>query len=128
MQSRKHNQYLTRNQDGENSILTSRDLLEFGEKVLTYTEGLRQEAFIADKRTYDVTLRKIELHREAPIHFPVEVRVLHPEVPRHAIIGNSNRLPHGYLHISESVIWSTIQDSIPRLVPALRHLVDTGES
>ena len=41
------------------------DMLEFGEKVLGYTEGLTQEAFIADERTYDATLRNIELLGEA---------------------------------------------------------------
>ena len=101
------------------------DMLEFGEKVLGYTEGLNQEAFIADERTYDATLRNIELLGEAASHIPIEVRESHPDVPWHAIIGIRNRLAHGYLHISESVIWSTIQNSIPKLLPALRHLLDT---
>ena len=29
------------------------DMIEFGEKVLAYTDGLDQEAFIADGLTYD---------------------------------------------------------------------------
>ena len=101
------------------------DMLEFGEKVLAYTEGMDQRAFIDDERTYDATLRNIELLGEAATHVPIEVRESHSDVPWQAIIGIRNRLAHGYLHISDSVIWSTIQDSIPELLPALRHLLDT---
>lgn len=104
------------------------DMLDFGEKVLSYTEGLSQEAFIADERTYDATLRNIEMLGEAATHIPVEVRESQPDIPWHAIIGIRNRLAHGYLHINESVIWSTIEDSIPKLLPALRHLLGTEES
>ena len=32
-------------------------MIDFGEKVLAYTEGLDQEAFIAEGLTYDATLR-----------------------------------------------------------------------
>ena len=37
------------------------DMIDFGEKVLSYTEGLDQDAFIADELTYDATLRNLEL-------------------------------------------------------------------
>ena len=35
------------------------DMLEFGEKVLSYTDGLDEAAFIADGLTYDATMRNI---------------------------------------------------------------------
>ena len=49
-----------------------------------------------------------------------------PDTPWRAIIGMRNRLAHGYLHISDSVIWSTIQDAIPGLLPRLRNLLDAA--
>ena len=41
------------------------DMIEFSEKVLSYTEGLDQDAFIADELTYDATMRNLELIGEA---------------------------------------------------------------
>ena len=41
------------------------DMIEFGQKVLSYTEGMDQDAFIADGLTYDATLRNLELIGEA---------------------------------------------------------------
>lgn len=101
------------------------DMIEFCERVLSYTEDLDQQAFLADRRTYDATLRNLELVGEAATHVPGEVRKAHPDIPWHAIMGTRNRLAHGYLHISDDVIWSIIQDAIPELVPSLRALLDT---
>ena len=99
------------------------DMIDFGEKVLAYTEGLDQEAFIADGLTYDATLRNLQLIGEAATHIPDEVRQAHSEVPWHAIIGTRNRLAHSYLAISDSILWGVIQEAVPNLLPALRKLL-----
>lgn len=101
------------------------DMIEFGEKVLSYTEGMDQDAFIADGLTYDATLRNLELIGEAATHIPIEVREAYPEIPWRAIVGARNRLAHAYLGIRDDVIWTIIQDAVPKLLPALRKLLDT---
>lgn len=101
------------------------DMIEFSEKVLSYTEGLDQEAFIADELTYDATLRNVELIGEAASHIPSEVREAHPDIPWRAIVGARNRLAHSYLNINNNIIWTIIQDAIPNLLPALRNLLNT---
>lgn len=50
------------------------DMIDFGEKVLSYTEGMDRDVFIADGLTYDATLRNLELIGEAATHIPIEVR------------------------------------------------------
>ena len=101
------------------------DMIEFSEKVLSYTEGMDQDAFIADGLTYDATLRNLELIGEAATHIPSEVREAYPEIPWRAIVGARNRLAHAYLGIRDDVIWTIIQDAVPKLLPALRNLLDT---
>ena len=99
------------------------DMLEFGEKVLSFTDGMDQEAFTSDALTYDATLRNIQLIGEAATHVPAKIRESHSDIPWRAIIGTRNRLAHSYLHISDSVIWSIVQDAIPDLLPKLRRLL-----
>ena len=101
------------------------DMIEFSEKVLSYTEGMDQDAFIADGLTYDATLRNLELIGEAATHIPIEVREAYPEIPWRAIVGARNRLAHAYLGIRDDVIWTIIQDAVPKLLPALRNLLNT---
>ena len=101
------------------------DMLEFGERALSYTDGLEQDDFLGDALTYDATLRNIELVGEAATHIPETVRDSNSDIPWRDIIEVRNRLAHGYLHISDSVIWSIIQDAIPELLPKLRQLLDS---
>ena len=61
-------------------MLYVEDMIEFAERVLSYTEGLDQEQFTADERTYDATLRNIELIGEAATHVPGYVREAHSEI------------------------------------------------
>ena len=44
------------------------DMIEFAEKVMTYTEGLDQESFVASGLNYDATVRNLELIGEAATH------------------------------------------------------------
>ena len=101
------------------------DMIEFGEKVLAYTEGLDRDGFIADELTYDATLRNLQLIGQAATHIPSEVREAYPDIPWRAIVGTRNRLAHSYLSISNNIIWTIIQDAIPKLLPELRNLLNT---
>ena len=100
------------------------DMLDFGETALSYTHGLDQTAFEADGLTYDATLRNIQLIGEAATHIPDEVREAYSDVPWRAIIGTRNRLAHSYIHISNVVIWSIVEDAIPNLIPHLRQILE----
>ena len=102
------------------------DMIEFCEKVLSYTDGLDQAAFLADVRTYDATLRNLELIGEAATHVPEEVCKAHPEIDWRGIVGTRNRLAHSYLSISDKIIWNIIQNIIPAFLPALRNLLDAN--
>lgn len=98
------------------------DMIEFAEKVLTYTKGLDQAGFLENELTYDATLRNLELIGEAATHIPNEVRNAHPEIPWRMIIATRNRLIHGYLGIDDDTLWSIIQDDVPELLPVLEAL------
>ena len=111
---------------GENRhwTLFVQDMLEFSERVLSYTDGLDQNAFEADGLTYDATLRNIQLIGEAATHIPDEVMEAHSDVPWRAIIGTRNCLAHAYLHMSNIVIWSIVEDAIPNLIPHLHQILE----
>ena len=102
------------------------DMIEFAEKVLAYTKDVNQDTLVADPIRYDAVLRNLELIGEAATHVPGHVRVAHPEVPWRAIVGLRNRLAHGYLTISDHVVWTTIQEAVPSLVPSLRKVLNAA--
>ena len=98
------------------------DMIGFASKVIVYTEGMEQSAFVASSLTYDATLRNIELIGEAATHVPPDVRERHGEIPWRLIIATRNRLIHGYLGIDNDTLWSIIRDEVPDLLSALEAL------
>ena len=82
------------------------DMIEFADKVRTYTSGMDQATFIDDAVTYDATLRNLELIGEAATHIPIGIRDEHPEVPWRTIIAARNRLAHSYLSVDDDLIWN----------------------
>lgn len=73
------------------------DMIGFGEKVLAYSAGFDQSAFVASGLHYDAVARNLELIGEAASHIPLDVRASNPQVPWRLIIATRNRLIHGYL-------------------------------
>lgn len=98
------------------------DMIGFAEKVLIYTEGLDQAAFVVSGLNYDATVRNLELIGEAATHIPVEIQEKHSAVPWRQVIATRNRLIHGYLGIDNDTLWSIIKDDVPVLIMRLRQI------
>lgn len=96
------------------------DMIVFAEKVLAYTAGLDQPAFVANTLVYDATLRNLELIGEAATRVPDDVRHAHPQVPWRMIVATRNRLIHAYLGIDNDTLWSIVVTDVPALLPTLR--------
>lgn len=101
------------------------DMIRFSEKVITYTHGMDQDAFVGSGLTYDATLRNLELIGEAATHVPDEVRAAHPDIPWRMVVALRNRLIHGYLGVDDDTVWSVIQDDVPFLIERLVFVRDS---
>ena len=102
------------------------DMIAFAEKVVAYTNGLDQQAFVASGLVYDATLRNLELIGEAATHVPDDVRAAHPQVPWRLVVATRNRLIHGYLGIDNDTLWSIVVSDVPALLPTLRTVKDAA--
>lgn len=101
------------------------DMIAFAEKVLAYTSGLDQIGFEANGKTYDATLRNLELIGEGAMHIPVQVRENAQHIPWRQIVATRNKLIHGYLGIDNDTLWSIIRDDVPSLLQELRKLKES---
>jgi uncharacterized protein with HEPN domain len=98
------------------------DMIGFAERVLLYTHGLDQSAFVRNRLNYDATLRNLELIGEAATHVPTSIRDANPRIPWRLIIATRNRLIHAYLGIDDDTLWSIITDDVPALLEELQRL------
>lgn len=97
------------------------DMAEFAGKVIEYSAGFDQAAFVADRLTYDATLRNLELIGEAATHIPEAIRASYPEVPWRMIIAVRNRLIT-LPRIDNDTLWSIVRDDVPELLQLLKSL------
>ncbi len=99
------------------------DMIEFAEKVIAYTDGFTQEAFVVSGLNYDATVRNLELIGEAATHIPEDIRAAYLDIPWRLIVAMRNRLIHGYLGIDSDTLWSVIQQDIPALLQRLKQII-----
>jgi Uncharacterized conserved protein len=100
------------------------DMIEFAELVLEYTDGYSQAEFEQDRRTYDATLRNMELIGEAATHIPDEIREQMSNIPWRQLIATRNRIIHAYIGLDNDILWSIIETNIPPLLQDLKALRD----
>ena len=79
---------------------------------MAYTARMDREAFVQDRRTYDATVRNLEILGEAAKGIPEGIRTHHPHVPWREISGLRDVLSHAYFGIDEDVLWDIVSNKI----------------
>ena len=114
-------------QESQRWTSSIRAMIRFSEDIICYAKGLNQEAFVKDKRTFDATLRKIEITGLAASHVPKDVRKAYPHVEWRQIVATRNFLAHAFSGIDGDIIWDIVRTDIPTLIPQLEKLLADQE-
>ncbi len=101
-----------------------RDMVESAEKALDFVQGMTQDEFIDDEKTTYAVIRALEVLGEAAKKIPDEVRGEHPDIPWRTIAGMRDKLIHEYFGVDRVVIWRTVTEDIPGLLPKLHTMLD----
>ncbi len=103
------------------------DILEAMDRVSRYTLGMSFEEFSRDARTVDAVVRNLEVIGEAARHIGPELEAQHPEVPWGRMRGMRNVLAHEYFGVDLAILWHTITQNLPPVVPLLKAILE-GEA
>ena len=80
------------------------DIIESGQKILSYTNGLSFEQFLLDSKTVDAVIRNFEIIGEAASRLPDEFKDKYPDIEWHRIRGLRNRIVHDYSGIDYEIV------------------------
>ena len=105
-----------------NAALLISDILDSGQKILSYTAGLTFEQFIDDSKTIDAVIRNFEIIGEAANRLPETFKESHPEIDWHRIRGFRNRIIHDYFGIDYNIVWQIKETFLPQMIVDLRKL------
>lgn len=94
-------------------------------RIREYTRGGRDE-FFHDRRTQDAVIRQLEIIGEAARFIGDAAKRVHPEVPWRAMIGNRDRLIHGYFQVVLDRVWTTVADDLPALEKQINDILGSA--
>jgi uncharacterized protein with HEPN domain len=105
------------------------DIMEAGNKILSFTEDMGFDDFIADDKTIDAVIRNFEIIGEAANRISEDFKAGHPEIEWRRMTGLRNRIIHEYFGIDYETVWKIRNENIAELLDYIKQAIDglTGQ-
>ena len=100
-----------------------RDILDAIAEIQKFTRGMDYEAFRKDEKSIRAVEMNFIIIGEAAAQVPEEIEDKYSEIPWMLMRAMRNRIVHVYFQIDEKLMWDTIQNDLPPLVPVLEKLL-----
>jgi uncharacterized protein with HEPN domain len=92
------------------------DIAQAGQRVLEFTAGLDNAAFLDDVKTQSAVLHQLLVLGEAVKRLSPEYRSQHAEIPWTLMAGMRDQLIHGYDTVDLEQVWKTATQDVPDLL------------
>lgn len=100
-----------------------RDILDAIAEIRKFTYDMDYEAFKSD----DKSIRAVEMNfiiiGEAASQITQDIEEKYPTIPWNLMRAMRNRIVHAYFNVDEKLMWDTIQNDLPPLIPELEKLL-----
>lgn len=100
------------------------DILECISRIQRYTHGLGFAEFEDDEKTIDSVLRNLEIIGEASRHVPRGIKTRYSDLPWMEMYTMRNIVVHEYHGVNLKIIWQTITEDLPLLIPQLQKILE----
>ncbi len=99
------------------------DILACIHNIQMFTAGMNSESFATDLKTIRAVAFELTTIGEATRTIPDEVWNRYPEIPWGKMKDIRNVIIHEYFRMDEEIIWQTIQEDLPPLIPILEYIL-----
>jgi uncharacterized protein with HEPN domain len=106
----------------EDDRVRIKHMIDAAESVEKFIAGRTRGDLDQDLMLQFAVLRAIEIMGEAAARTSDEAKSGTPHIPWRTIVAMRNRLIHGYFEIDTEVVWKTITQELPQILPLLRDL------
>ena len=103
------------------------DILDSGNAILDFVQGMTFDEFREDRKTYSAVIREFEIIGEAVGKLPESYRKKRSDVEWQDIKDFRNLLIHEYFGIDLEIVWKVIEDDLLGLLDAVKELVRTDD-
>ena len=81
--------------------------------------GKTYDDYVEDPLVHLAVVRLIEIIGEAASKLSADFVAANSHIPWREMIGMRNRLIHAYFDVDLDIVWTTVNDDLPALLPAL---------
>jgi uncharacterized protein with HEPN domain len=101
-----------------------KDIIDSVQDIEQFIGEMSYDEFIRDKKTLNAVIRSIEIMGEAAKSIPASIQEKNASVPWKKMSGMRDRLIHGYFGIDNEILWKTIKEDLPPLLPIIKKLFE----
>jgi uncharacterized protein with HEPN domain len=103
------------------------DIIEAIEAVLSYCAGTTFDKFASDRKTIDAVVRNFIIIGEAVSRLPEDFIEMHSDLPWREMRDMRNIAVHEYFGVDNMIVWETLHNNLPPLLPLLRQLLNAAD-
>ena len=100
-----------------------RDILDAVAEIQSFTRDLDYETFKEDNKAIRAVEMNFIIIGEAANQIPEEVEEKYATIPWSLMRAMRNRIVHAYFEVDERLMWDTVQNDLPPLIPELEKLL-----
>lgn len=100
------------------------DIVAAVQEAQRFTDGMSFAEFANDTKTIRAVDYELVVIGEAARHVPLEVESRHPDVPWSKLRSMRNIITHEYFGVDPWILWQTVQQDLPPLLPRLQAILD----
>jgi len=100
-----------------------RHMVDAAQNARQFMAGRRRSDLDTDTLLLFAVVQAIQIAGEAAAKISLETQSAAPSVPWALIVGMRNRLVHAYADIDHDIVWKTVTEDIPALLPLLLPLL-----
>ena len=104
--------------------LRLQDILDAICSIQQRTAGMSFEEFTQNETLFKAVLYDFVVIGEAVINIPSGVQSQYPQIPWRLMGDMRNVIAHEYFQVNLRVVWNTLQNNLPPLIPQLQELLD----
>ena len=86
------------------------------------------EQFASDRKTIDAVVLNFIIIGEAASHLSEDFIELHSDIPWREMRDMRNIVVHEYFGVDKMIVWETLRNNLPPLLPQLKHLIKAANS
>jgi uncharacterized protein with HEPN domain len=102
------------------------DIRDAAQKAQQFVAGMTFDQFETDEKTAFAVVRCLEIIGEAARKIPKAMQANYPEIPWREMMGMRDVLIHDYMGVNYGVVWKTVQQDLPPLLPQITRIIDAN--